>query len=75
MASTMLEIIGGNGQCHCVHVTELEQKVEAIEKDLNTLKTTPLRAYAPAFGGADPFVQFDPWDGQRPIGRGGADSG
>ena len=69
MASTMLKITGGNGQCHCVHVTELQQKVEAIEKDLNTLKTTPLRADAPAFGGADPFVQLDLWNGQRPTGH------
>jgi hypothetical protein len=69
MASTMLKIISGNGQCHCFHVTELQKKVEAIEKDLITLKSTPLRA------GADPFVQFDPWTSHRPTGPGGADGG
>jgi hypothetical protein len=39
IASTVLKVIGGNGQCHCVHVTELQKKVEVIEKDLNALKS------------------------------------
>ena len=74
IAKTVLQIIGGNGQCHCVHVDALIQKVAALEA-----KTThQLRADAPAYGAAyvgdvDPLSGADPW--RRAGGAGGDGSG
>jgi hypothetical protein len=72
ISSTLLKVIGDNGQCHCVHVTELIKQVDIIEKQLKANKLgsgTSLRADAPAYGATDPLAYSDPW---RPAGAGGA---
>ena len=66
MSATLLKVIGGNGQCHCVHVGQLIKQVAALEARPTS---TPLRADAPAYGASDPFSHSDPW---QPAGAGGA---
>ena len=39
MAITMLKVIGGNGQCHCVHVDVLVKQVGAVEQQIKTIKS------------------------------------
>jgi len=79
MSTTLLKVIGGNGQCHCVHVDMLIKQVEVIEQHLKTIKSgSNLRADAPSYGaypGADPFTASDPWGSSRPGGAGGHDGG
>ena len=31
VSATLLQVIGGNGQCHCIHVDKLIKQVEALE--------------------------------------------
>ena len=51
-AATMARIIGGNGTCHCIHLTELAQEVEKIKAVLNR---------------ADPWKGGnDPWSARAP---------
>ena len=75
MSSTLLKVIGGNGQCHCVHVDTLIKQVAAIENQLKAIGNSRLRADAPAYGSPDPFATADPWGGHRPDGAGGAGGG
>ena len=51
MSSTLPKVIGGNGQCHCIHVDALIKQVAAIEEQLKTGGSSRLRADAPAYGG------------------------
>ena len=52
-------VIGGNGNCHCVHVKEVIEKVAALER-----RAGPCPSPAGPRGG-DPLLGRDPWGGAR----------
>ena len=74
MATTMLKVIGGNGQCHCVHVDTLMKQIETFEQRFKDFKpSNGLNANAADY--IDPFSVSDPWGPRRPGGDGGDGGG
>ena len=72
IANTLKSIISGNGTCHCIHVSELQAKVLALEQ-----KERSVAATSTGNQGDDPFQRTgsDPWQPGRPFvpaGLGGA---
>ena len=54
-AGTVVKIIGGNNECHCVQVGKVIKQVDALEK--------PQRAGAGGTAGrADPFTESGSWN-------------